>query len=61
VDNVKFGTTGLGVSRLCIGCMSYGIPDRGPHPWTRDEEKSRPLEEIASLERPYVPRGVSGF
>src|SRR6201995_1257014 len=23
--------------------MSYGIPDRGPHPWTHDEEKSRPL------------------
>lgn len=30
VDYVKFGKTGLGVSRLCIGCMSYGIPDRGP-------------------------------
>lgn len=43
MDHVKFGKTGLGVSRLCIGCMSYGIPDRGPHPWTLDEEKSRPL------------------
>jgi 1-deoxyxylulose-5-phosphate synthase len=43
MDYVKFGKTGLGVSRLCIGCMSYGIPDRGPHPWTQDEEKSRPL------------------
>jgi 1-deoxyxylulose-5-phosphate synthase len=43
MDYVKFGKTGLGVSRLCIGCMSYGIPDRGPHPWTLDEEKSRPL------------------
>jgi len=40
---VKFGKTGLGVSRLCIGCMTYGIPDRGAHPWTLDEEKSRPL------------------
>jgi aryl-alcohol dehydrogenase-like predicted oxidoreductase len=30
VDYVKFGKTGLGVSRLCIGCMSCGIPDRGP-------------------------------
>jgi aryl-alcohol dehydrogenase-like predicted oxidoreductase len=28
---------------LCIGCLSYGTPDRGPHPWTLDEEKSRPL------------------
>jgi 1-deoxyxylulose-5-phosphate synthase len=43
MDYVKFGKTGLGVSQLCIGCMSYGIPDRGPHPWTLDEEKSRPL------------------
>ena len=43
MEYVKFGKTGLGVSRLCIGCMTYGIPDRGPHPWTLDEEKSRPL------------------
>ena len=43
MDYVKFGKTGLDVSRLCIGCMSYGIPGRGPHPWTLDEEKSRPL------------------
>jgi 1-deoxyxylulose-5-phosphate synthase len=43
MEYVKFGKTGLGVSRLCVGCMSYGVPDRGPHPWTLDEEKSRPL------------------
>src|ERR1700753_3163509 len=43
MDYVKFGKTGLGVSRLCIGCMTYGIPDRGSHLWTLDEEKSRPL------------------
>jgi 1-deoxyxylulose-5-phosphate synthase len=43
MDYVKFGNTGLGVSRLCIGCMTYGIPDRGRHPWTLDEDKSRPL------------------
>ena len=43
MDYVKFGKTGLDVSRLCLGCMTYGIPDRGPHPWTLDEEKSRPL------------------
>jgi aryl-alcohol dehydrogenase-like predicted oxidoreductase len=43
MEYVKFGKTGLGVSRVCIGCMTYGIPDRGPHPWTLDEEKSRPL------------------
>jgi aryl-alcohol dehydrogenase-like predicted oxidoreductase len=43
MEYVKFGKTGLGVSRLCIGCMTYGIPNRGAHPWTLDEEKSRPL------------------
>jgi aryl-alcohol dehydrogenase-like predicted oxidoreductase len=43
MDYVKFGKTGLSVSRLCVGCMTYGIPDRGSHPWTLDEEKSRPL------------------
>src|SRR6201989_941287 len=43
MEYVKLGKTGLRVSRLCIGCMSYGIPNRGPHPWTLDEEKSRPL------------------
>ncbi len=43
MDYVKLGSTGLDVSRLCIGCMTYGIPDRGAHPWTLDEEKSRPL------------------
>jgi aryl-alcohol dehydrogenase-like predicted oxidoreductase len=43
MEYVKFGKTGLGVSRMCIGCMTYGIPNRGPHPWTLDEDKSRPL------------------
>src|SRR5665213_1755103 len=43
MDYVKFGKTGLGVSRVCIGCMTYGIPNRGSHPWTLPEEQSRPL------------------
>jgi aryl-alcohol dehydrogenase-like predicted oxidoreductase len=43
MDYVKFGRTGLGVSRLCVGCMTYGIPNRGAHLWTLDEEKARPL------------------
>ena len=40
---VKFGKTGLDVSRICIGCMTYGVPERGTHPWTLNEDKSRPL------------------
>ena len=43
MDYVKLGRTGLEVSRLCLGCMTYGVPDRGAHPWTLDEEKSRPF------------------
>lgn len=40
---VKLGSTGLDVSRICLGCMTYGLPDRGRHEWTLDEEASRPL------------------
>lgn len=43
MDYIKFGRTGLDVSRLCLGCMSYGAPDRGAHPWTLDEQSSRPF------------------
>ncbi|MBX9629693.1 MAG: aldo/keto reductase [Burkholderiales bacterium] len=43
MEYVKLGSTGLEVSRICLGCMSYGIPDRGPHPWTLKEEDSRPF------------------
>jgi len=39
----KFGSTGLEVSRLCLGCMTFGDPDRGAHAWTLREEVSRPL------------------
>ena len=43
MDYVKLGMTGLDVSRLCLGCMTYGDPSRGNHAWTLDEERSRPL------------------
>ena len=39
----RLGHTGLTVSRLCLGCMTYGVPERGAHPWTLDEAASRPL------------------
>ncbi|MET0482307.1 MAG: aldo/keto reductase, partial [Aestuariivirgaceae bacterium] len=41
MDYVRLGRTGLEVSRLCLGCMSYGNPNRGNHPWTLPEEESR--------------------
>jgi 1-deoxyxylulose-5-phosphate synthase len=40
---VKLGRTGIDVSRLCLGCMSYGEPDRGAHTWTLGEAASRPF------------------
>jgi 1-deoxyxylulose-5-phosphate synthase len=52
---VKLGSTGLDVSRLCLGCMSFGVPDRGTHAWTLDEEASRPLIRAA------VEAGVNFF
>lgn len=35
------GKTDLKVSRLCLGCMTFGEPDRGSHAWTLPEESSR--------------------
>jgi aryl-alcohol dehydrogenase-like predicted oxidoreductase len=43
MDYVKLGSTGTDVSRLCLGCMSYGVPERGAHPWSMNEEESRPF------------------
>src|SRR5689334_20520856 len=43
----KLGRTGLDVSRLCLGCMTYGVPERGTHPWTLDEQGSRPFIQRA--------------
>ncbi len=43
MDFVKLGSTGMDVSRLCLGCMSFGKPERGNHPWSLDEDDSRPL------------------
>lgn len=43
MEYVTLGRSGLKVSRLVLGCMSYGVPDRGSHPWTMDKEESRPF------------------
>jgi aryl-alcohol dehydrogenase-like predicted oxidoreductase len=47
MDYINFGKTGLKVSRICLGCMSYGVPERGPHLWTLPEDKSRPFIKSA--------------
>jgi aryl-alcohol dehydrogenase (NADP+) len=38
----RLGNTGLEVSRICLGCMSYGEPARGNHPWSLGEDEARP-------------------
>lgn len=40
---VKLGRTGLDVSRVVLGCMTYGEPERGKHPWSLAEDESRLL------------------
>lgn len=40
---VKLGTTGLDVSPVAIGAMTYGEPDRGHPVWSLGEEQARPL------------------
>ena len=48
MDYVNLGYTGLKVSRLCLGCMSYGAPATGKpqpgrHAWTLNEQESQPF------------------
>ena len=43
MDYVKLGRTGLEVSRICLGCKSYGSPASKTQPWALDERESRPF------------------
>lgn len=43
LEFVKLGRTGLDVSRLRLGCMTYAAPGRGRHAWTLPEEGARPF------------------
>ena len=43
----KLGQSGLSVSKICLGAMSFGTPDRGPHAWTMNEEDSRVIIKSA--------------
>ena len=45
---VKFGNTGMDVSRICLGMMSFGKPgaENGVFPWARDFEDAKPILEI---------------
>ena len=48
MDYVNLGKTGVKVSRICLGCMSYGVPPSGPlrpgsNAWSLNEEQSQPF------------------
>src|SRR3989440_6465758 len=43
MEYTKLGRTGLDVSRICLGCMSYGGGNLGNHAWSLPEEESRPF------------------
>jgi 1-deoxyxylulose-5-phosphate synthase len=52
---INLGNTGAKVSELCLGCMSFGVPERGDHPWSLPEEQSR------QIIRQAVDRGFNFF
>lgn len=43
MEMTRLGRSGLEVSKICLGCMSYGVAERGTHAWTLDEASSRPF------------------
>jgi aryl-alcohol dehydrogenase-like predicted oxidoreductase len=43
MEYTKLGRTGLDVSRICLGCMSYGGGNQGNHAWSLGEEEGRPF------------------
>ena len=43
MDYTSLGDTGLRVSRITLGCMTYGRPDQGTHPWSLDEAHATPF------------------
>src|SRR5919205_1723569 len=47
MEHTRLGATGLQVSRICLGMMSFGDPARGNHPWSLPEDESRAVIQKA--------------
>ena len=55
MEYVQLGRTGTQVSKLCLGCMSYGTPGGPTHPWVISEADSEPFFKLA------VESGINFF
>ena len=55
MDYVRLGHSGLKVSRICLGCMSYGDPKTWIHSWVLNEEQGRPFFKAA------LEKGINFF
>lgn len=55
MDTLRLGDAGLAVSRVILGCMSYGTPERGGHPW------SMPLDDARPFFRRAIEAGITTF
>lgn len=55
MEYTNLGKSGLKVSHICLGCMSYGDPSKWLHPWVLKEEESRPFIKAA------LEKGINFF
>src|SRR5258707_14152527 len=56
MEYTKLGRTGLDVSRICLGCMSYGGGNRGNHAWSLRVEENIPFIKKACTRPPPAHR-----
>jgi 1-deoxyxylulose-5-phosphate synthase len=55
MGTARLGATGLTVSRIILGCMSYGDADRGGHPW------AMPIDDARPFFRRAIEAGITTF
>lgn len=43
MKQIRLGNSGLRISEIVLGCMSFGVPGAGAHAWSMPEDESRPF------------------